>query len=148
MKRAEGLLHPLAVLAIAVLVLNDHLLKALWHDPFTGKLSDVAGMIFFPLMLQALIELADRREPFRPRRGILVGCAVATATVFSATNLFRPAAYVYRWGLGLLQWPFRALWALDDVEWVAVQHTLDPTDVFAAPFVLLAVAIGWKRCSE
>lgn len=140
-------MHPVPLLAIGVLLLNDHVLKGLYGNALTGKLSDVAGMIFFPLMLQAMVELVDRREPFLPRRKVLIGCAVATGVVFAATNLVEPAAALYRVGLGVIQWPFRVLLALEFVPLRSVQHTLDPWDALAAPFVLVAVAVGWKRSS-
>lgn len=38
----DGLLHPLALLAIGILIVNDHALKAAWPGVVTGKLSDVA----------------------------------------------------------------------------------------------------------
>lgn len=145
MTRGDGLLHPVPILAIAVLVLNDHWWKHAFPGFVTGKLSDVAGMVFFPLMLQALIEVADRREPFRPSRRVLLGCAVATGLVFSAINLHPVAARVYEVGLGVIQWPFRMLLALGWVPRAEVSHTLDPWDVLAAPFVIVAVAVGWKR---
>lgn len=49
-------LHPVSLFALAVLILNDHLLKGASILPtwMTGKLSDVAGMIFFPLLLTSV----------------------------------------------------------------------------------------------
>jgi hypothetical protein len=43
--------------ALLVLVLNDHLLKGagLLPGPLTGKLSDLAGLFFFPILLGALV---------------------------------------------------------------------------------------------
>jgi hypothetical protein len=147
--RADGLVHPVPIAAIALLVLNDHWAKYAFPGFVTGKLSDVAGMVFFPLLLQALVELVDRREPFRPRRSVLVGSAIATGLVFGATNLSATAAEAYRVGLGVLQWPFRAVLALlsgGAVPDVARVHlTQDPTDVLTVPFVLVAVAVGWRR---
>ncbi|MBX3130149.1 MAG: hypothetical protein KF718_25755 [Polyangiaceae bacterium] len=48
--------HPLALAAIALLALNDHVLKGAGLLPawLTGKLSDVAGLYLFPLLLFAL----------------------------------------------------------------------------------------------
>src|SRR5690242_17575868 len=40
----SAMLHPLVLGAVAVLILNDHLLKARWPSWWTGKLSDVAGL--------------------------------------------------------------------------------------------------------
>lgn len=149
--RADGLVHPVPVGAIALLIVNDHVLKASFPGWWTGKLSDVAGMVFFPLMLQALVELLDRREPFRPRRSALIACACATGLVFAATNTVPWAAHAYRVGLGILQWPFRLVASFlsgqGPVTWAPVRLTEDPTDLLAVPFVLVAVGVGWSRGS-
>ena len=55
---ADLLLHPAAFGAIVLLVLNDHIFKAAFPGPITGKLSDVAGLIIAPLVLVALVEVA------------------------------------------------------------------------------------------
>ena len=41
-------MHPVALAAIAVLVVNDHVLKSAYPGWLTGKLSDIAGLVFFP----------------------------------------------------------------------------------------------------
>lgn len=153
MKRAagDGLLHPVPLLAIGVLVVNDHVLKAAWGNDLTGKLSDVAGLLFFPLLLQGLIEVIGHRGgELRPSRRLLVGCAVATAAVFSAIQVIEPAADAYRFGLGALQWPFRALASLASGGGLPpvrpVSLTPDPTDLWTVPAVIGAVAAGWSRC--
>ncbi|MBN2528196.1 MAG: hypothetical protein JXR76_17520 [Deltaproteobacteria bacterium] len=48
--------HPVSLGALLLLIVNDHCLKGAGVAPgwLTGKLSDVAGMIFFPLLLTAL----------------------------------------------------------------------------------------------
>lgn len=142
-------MHPVPVLAIVVLLLNDHWWKFAFTGWWTGKISDFAGMVFFPLLLQAFVELVDRREPFRPRRSQLIGCALATGLVFGSTNVSAFAADAYRVGLGWIQWPFRVLGAIVRggavPEVSAVHLTQDPSDVIAVPFVLVAVWVGWKR---
>lgn len=42
------------VFSLIVLFLNDHFLKLYFHNWFTGKLSDVAGIILLPLLLSFL----------------------------------------------------------------------------------------------
>lgn len=149
---ADGLAHPVPLLAVALLVFNDHVLKG-GPAPgwLTGKLSDVAGMLFFPLFLQAAAEWVAARMGRRwgPSRRALVASAVATAVVFSLVQVWPPAADAYRWGLGLLQWPPRqALAALAGRGWVGVAPvavTPDPSDLLTVPFVAVAVAVGWRR---
>ncbi len=52
------LVHPLSLTAIAVLVLNDHALKATHPSWWTGKLSDFAGLFFFPFLITLLVGVA------------------------------------------------------------------------------------------
>jgi hypothetical protein len=49
--------HPLTVTCILVLLLNDHLLKGTIPSILTGKLSDFAGLFFFPFLFAALLGL-------------------------------------------------------------------------------------------
>jgi hypothetical protein len=75
------LLHPVPLFALATLMINDHLLKQYYPGWVTGKLSDIAGMVFFPLFLLAMIDLGGRffgAAPFRRDR-VLLFCALATA---------------------------------------------------------------------
>ncbi len=65
----DALLQPLALGAIAVLLLNDHVFKAVAPGLVTGKLSDIAGLVFFPLLLVAVAELALARAGTLARAG-------------------------------------------------------------------------------
>ena len=51
--RLEGLASPLLMAAVAVLVVNDWVLKPAFHNALTGKLSDVAGVAAFALFWAA-----------------------------------------------------------------------------------------------
>jgi hypothetical protein len=149
---ADGLLHPVALLAIVVLGLNDQLFKDVWPGMVTGKLSDVAGMIFFPLVLQAAWEVVVARfdTRWKPSRRVLWFSVVATAVVFSIIQLFPWATMAYRHGLGALQWPFFAVWALLSGDVLPPLHVVsvvaDPWDCLAVPFVLVAVFVSRRRC--
>jgi hypothetical protein len=56
----DEFLHPLPLSAMALLAVNDHWLKGSGVLPgwLTGKLSDFAGLIFFPLFVTALANSA------------------------------------------------------------------------------------------
>lgn len=144
MTARAALLHPITLGAIALLVLNDHLLKRVAPGVLTGKLSDVAGMIFFPLFLAALLELARVRH-----HRLILGCAIATGVVFAATKTIPLAADAYRSGLGAIQWPFHALFALVRGHRVPglspVAMTMDPTDLIALPALVLPVWLTRQR---
>ncbi len=125
----EGLLHPVALAAVGLLVVNDHVLKGAWGGLVTGKLSDFAGLVFFPLFLQALVEIVGPRDD----RRVLLGAVAATIVVFGAVQLLPAAADAYRWGLGALQWPVHALLDGLSAPLRPVAVTPDPTDLVALP---------------
>jgi hypothetical protein len=45
--------HPATWLCIALLFVNDHILKTVYPSWITGKLSDFAGLFFFPFIVAA-----------------------------------------------------------------------------------------------
>lgn len=147
----DGMLHPLALAAVALLALNDHWGKEAAPGLLTGKLSDVAGLAFFPLFLQALWEVggAAARRPAAPSRRALWLAVGATALVFTGVKLWPPAGEVYRHGLALLRWPLRALAALlRDAPLPRLQPVLlvqDATDLLALPALALAAWAGRAR---
>ncbi|MBU8858890.1 MULTISPECIES: hypothetical protein [unclassified Micromonospora] len=65
--------HPVTVLALVVLVLNDHLLKDARPGPVTGKLSDVAGLVLAPPLVAVLVTLVAPRLPARAAAGVALG---------------------------------------------------------------------------
>lgn len=139
----EGILHPISLGAIAVLILNDHWWKPTFGGPITGKLSDVAGLTFFPLLLQAVWEIASSasRRTRPPSRAALLIAVAMTGIAFTLVKTWSPAAEAYRVGLGYLQWPVRAVLqtvrglGLPPVGRVALAR--DPADLFTLP------ALGW-----
>jgi hypothetical protein len=146
-----GLLHPVPILGILLLLLNDHVLKEAFPGLVTGKLSDFAGLAFFPLLLQAGWEyVASKLGRYTgPDRRLLIGCAAATGLYFSGVQLLEPVTDSYRWALGALQWPFLSLGGLLAGRPPAGVHPVqvwpDPWDLVALPALGLAVWAGWDR---
>lgn len=134
-----GLLDPVVIASLALLIANDHVFKALARGTpwsvVTGKVSDVAGLVFLPVLIVAALEvLATWRGRYRgpsPRQAVVV--AVVVAVLFTGMKTSDVVGEAYAWTLGALQWPFRALLAtLRDVAvpaWQPVAHVVDPTDV-------------------
>lgn len=129
------LLHPVALAAIALLLINDHLLKRAVPGVVTGKLSDFAGLVFFPLFLASLCELV--LGPRARARALVLGAVVVTGVVFAWVKTSVLGAEVYRVGLGALQWPFGALLALARGDALPglwrVAFARDATDLVALP---------------
>ena len=151
----DALLHPLVLLAIAVLVVNDHWLKAAWPGPITGKLSDFAGLLFFPLFLQAMWEVGSATvgRPSVGSRGLLLVVVVLAGALFSAVQLVPTATEAYEVGLGTLQWlaglvPSALLGRPPQAGPVPVVLTPDPTDLVALPMLLIAYRLGLRRSAS
>jgi hypothetical protein len=103
-------MHPLWWAALALLVLNDHLLKAAGGVEWgwlTGKLSDFAGMLVAP----AILAVAAR---VRTARGWLAA-HLAVGAVFSAIKVSATAAAL-----------------------LPVVITVDPSDLAAVPLLLVS----------
>jgi hypothetical protein len=148
---ADGLLHPVAFLALALLVVNDHVLKAFWPGFVTGKLSDVAGLVVAPLALQGAWELgqwiAGRWDG--PSSRVLAAAMITVGIVFVLVQLWAPATDLYSWGLGAVQWPFRALAALllgaPLPSLLPVETTADAEDLLALPALAITWWVGRRR---
>jgi hypothetical protein len=115
---------------VALLALNDHLLKRAWPGLVTGKLSDLAGCFVLPLFLSALLACVTR---WPLARRVAVG-AVVTVAFFAALKLSPVVAGAVA----------RAL----DLSWTGLtrrhgQIVADPTDLVALPCAWVAVA--WAR---
>lgn len=109
------LVQPVILGSLAVLLLNDHIAKPRWPSELTGKLSDVAGLVFFPLLLVSLCEaglwMLRRDRWMLSRRTLLVAIAI-TALGFVAIKTWTPAGNVFRVANGVARWPLDAATAL------------------------------------
>jgi hypothetical protein len=148
---ADALLHPVAALAVIILVLNDHVGKAMWPGTVTGKLSDVAGLVFFPLVLVGLWEVGLsglRRWEHSSTSPVVVG-AIATGLAFILVKTTTVGAGAWAGALGLGQWIVGMIGAtlagFPSPDPVAVVVVRDATDLVALPAILVAVWIGVKR---
>ncbi len=147
----DGLLHALPLAALAVLVLNDHVGKRAFPGWITGKLSDVAGMVFFPLLLQAAgeIALAAAGRAWGPSRRALLAAVIATGVVFGLAKTWTPANDLVRAGAGLVHWPAQLAWAA--LHGVPAPRPARPalvqdaSDLLALPALLLGMIAARGR---
>ncbi|HHH11712.1 MAG TPA: hypothetical protein ENK23_06535, partial [Sorangium sp.] len=115
---SRSLLHPLWLAALALLVVNDQLLKTAGVLPtwLTGKLSDFAGLVVAPVLLVALLGL---------RKTKLRALAVfAVAAVFAAIHVSPIAAHALEQMTAWLGVPWRIV--------------VDPSDMIALAVLPLA----------
>jgi hypothetical protein len=133
-------MHPVALAAIALLVVNDWIWKprvipGSAASFVTGKLSDVAGLAFAPVVLSAAIGLAlhaaarlgARVDPSLSRRRLAL-CIAATGAGFAAVKLSPALAAHAAELLSVLGRPAR--------------FYDDPTDLLTLPALLVARWIG------
>lgn len=118
LRPARALLTPTWLVALALLVANDHWLKGsgLLPDLLTGKLSDFAGMLVAPVLLASLLRVRSRRA--------LLLCHLAVGAVFAGIQL--APAFAAQWS---------ALMGMFGFPWVI---TCDPSDLIALPVLLLS----------
>jgi hypothetical protein len=136
-------MHPVSLGALALLAVNDHLLKGAGILPgwLTGKISDVAGVVFFPLLLTALLDTAIWAANrvvtalgFEPRLRsaltvprLLAACAL-TAGSLAAIKLSDAGVAAYQGVTGAFGF---------------TSHVIqDPTDLFALLFLIAPLWIG------
>lgn len=99
------LASPPFILSVALLLLNDHILKAAYGNWLTGKLSDFAGLFAFALFWTALL----------PRQRRAVFALTAVAFVLWKTPLSDPALAAWN-ALGIL--PLARV--VDPTDWLAL----------------------------
>ncbi len=79
------LAHPVTLLAVVVLAVNDHLLKTMYPGLITGKLSDFAGLVVAPPLLAVAITGLAPRLPANPVALASLAVSGAAFTVVKAT---------------------------------------------------------------
>ena len=141
-RRGTLLIHPVAIAAVAVLLLNDHVLKAAFPGFVTGKLSDVAGLVFFPLLLAEAVAACLRRDP----KQLVPPTAALTALCFALVKLTTAGAAMFALTIGAAQW-IVALAVTGHGNLRAVAVAMDATDLIALPAVVIAVAIARRSSS-
>ena len=147
----DGLLHPIALGALVVLVVNDQVLKEAWPGPLTGILSDVAGLIVAPLAAVAAWEIGAWviGRWGGPSRVALAVAIVLVGTAFALVQLWSPLTDVYRVGLGVVQWPFAAFGAIvSGASMPPVRPVIavaDAEDLLALPALAVSWWVGTRR---
>ena len=84
----SALTHPVTMVALAVLLVNDLVLKALWPHPWTtGKLSDLAWIVFAPSLLVYVLSFAVRGD-VRAQRAAFIAAFVGLPLLYATFNTF------------------------------------------------------------
>ena len=119
--------HIFSVTSIALLGINDHYLKDVYPSWLTGKLSDFAGMVFFPLLVELLVR---NRKIAVALTGLGFTLAKTTVIGNDVYNQFFQYMYSFR----------------GDIR--VVPLVMDYTDCIALPFLFIPLFLIPKRCNE
>ena len=128
----QALLHPVTLGTLSILLLNDLILKGIWPNPWTtGKLSDLAWVVFASPLLAYLLSLAapDGR---RAQRIIWIAAYVGLPLLYAAFNTFAPLHDAILRGLSL-------------ISGGAGGSPLDATDSLVIPLGLAIALWAWRR---
>jgi hypothetical protein len=136
------LLHPATLLALALLVVNDHYLKAAHPSPLTGILSDIAGLAFLPLLAVSLAEMVASRPL---SAAVFAGTAVSCGIAFSLVEMTSFGDTVYEAGAGNLQLPLRVSGIIAGQGTEPVRAASDPLDLLALPAVAVGPLLAQRR---
>ena len=129
---ASALMHPVTLVALAVLLANDLLFKALWPGAWIpGKLSDLAWMMFAPPALAYIISFATAGSP-RAQRAAFAAAYAGLPLLYVAFNTFEPVHDAILRGLGLLGGD-------------GPRSPLDATDSLVIPFAMVVALWVWLR---
>lgn len=129
---ASALMHPLTLGALAVLLVNDLVFKAMWPGAWVpGKLSDLAWMMFAPPVLAFILSFATFGRPLAQRVAVFTAY-VGLPLLYVAFNTFAPVHDVILHILG---------WFGGD----GPRSPLDPTDSIVIPFAMAAAIWVWRR---
>lgn len=97
------------------MIVNDQVLKVNYPSEVTGKLSDFAGLVYFPLLLVSAAEAMRWLMRVRPwelsERAVWVAVAVV-GTAMILIKTWHPAGEVYRAVMGVALWPVDAVSSL------------------------------------
>ena len=128
-RRGTALLDPRFLVAVVVLVVNDYWAKGVFGNVVTGKLSDFAGLIVFPVVIATIAQ------------GILGSVAQITKRILSRIRLFAVGASGMV--LAVIKLSPEAAGIVEDVLGFITRHPhqiiVDPTDLIG----LFALGPAW-----
>ena len=130
--RAEAALtHPATLLALATLLVNDLIFKSMWPGSWiTGKLSDLAWVIFAPPLLALPLTFLSRRNQ-TAQKAAWSTAYIGLPLLYAAYNTIEPLHDVIMDGFSL-------------VRGTPGGSPFDPTDSIVIPFAMATAIWVWR----
>ena len=128
----SALTNPITLAALAALLLNDLLFKSIWPDSWvTGKVSDLAWVVFASPLLAFLLSLILSRNP-ATRRAAFGVSYFGLPLLYAAFNTFEPVHNAILTGLSI-------------ASGGGSGSPLDATDSLVIPFGMAVALWVWRR---
>ena len=151
MRPGELVISWVSITSLILLIVNDRVLKEHVGGWLTGKLSDLAGLVFVVLLLLSLLEILRRlrrRRTWRLTRHLVMALVVTIAVGFVLVKTVAPVTTAYLDAMRALEWPAlqvdRAI--TGSTAWLPPIHVVhDPTDLIVLPVVLVPLRMGLRR---
>ncbi len=137
--RCDFLLSPILLGSLALILFNDLILKPHYPSSISGLLSDLAGMVFFPIWLVALAEWASALFPRRPLASPtwFVVSTVVVAVLFVTMKYTAIGHEIYEWAVSPI------LGVLPQVLSLGAHGvTSDPWDLVALLLIPAPIFVG------
>ena len=123
--------HPATLLSISILVINDHVLKVLFPSWITGKLSDFAGLFFFPFILSIILSITLSK--FRISKRILGIISFGLVVIwFSLIKTF-PWVNTLTTDISSFLLGYRTLFIVDPTDLIALLSTIPAYLIWKQP---------------
>lgn len=130
-----ALTHPVTLGAVALLLVNDWLLKPVWSSDWTtGKISDFAWMAFFPPLLAFPLSLVARGNE-RAQRAAFLAAYAALPLLYAAYNTIEP----------LHDWIMSGFMLLSGAS---AGSPLDPWDSLVIPPAMALALWVWRHSAH
>ncbi len=107
--RLKDLLSPFFIFSLLLLIANDFILKAVFNNALTGKISDFSGLFIFPIFWSAIF----------PKQKLLIFISTAIVFTFWKSDYASPIIHLLK-------------------PYSGIGRTADLSDLMALPMILLA----------
>jgi hypothetical protein len=135
--------------AIFLVIFNDRALKVHHPGVVSGKLSDFAGLVYFPLFVVSCVEgvrWLARRDSWQLTNRAASLAVLVIGFAFVLTKTSDVAGETYRTLIGGAMWPISVAGSLIRGEQLPALErgflAKDPTDLIAVPMLLLPIWIS------
>ena len=118
-ERLKHLVSPLFIFFLVLLIINDFFLKAVFHNTFTGKLSDFSGLFIFPIFWSVIF----------PKQKLTVFISTAVLFVFWKSEYSSVIIQFMK-------------------PYFGIGRTVDLSDLIALPMILLAWFYTKRRAQQ